>query len=363
MTVFHLPDLGEGLVEAEIVQWHVAPGDHVVADQPLLAVETEKAVVEIPSPQSGHVTKLLANVGQHVKVGAPLLTFEEGPHAETGTVMGELEAPASKRQDAAPIEGNVSVRATPAVRARARKLGVDLARIVPSGPNGAVTIADVENAASQTSSSTGEMLRGARRSMALNMAHAWREVAHASLHDTADVERWSRGMDVTSRLIRAVVAGCASEPIMNATFDAGSLSLRHNPEIDLGLAIDSPDGLFVPVLRGVTQSSPEQWRGRIESAKKAVRERSLTPADLRAPTITLSNFGTIAGRHAALIVMPPQVAIVGAGRIAEHAVPRGGGFAFHRTMPISVTFDHRAISGGQAARFLRALLADLEKPQ
>jgi pyruvate dehydrogenase E2 component (dihydrolipoamide acetyltransferase) len=362
MSTFNLPDLGEGLQEAEIVSWHVAEGDHVVVDQPLVSVETEKAVVEIPSPQAGHIARLLANVGARVQVGAPLLAFEEGPHAETGTVVGELASPAVPRASAKPATVGRAIRASPAVRARAHELGVDLAALHPSGPDGIVTRADVEAAAAPASSASVQELRGARRTMALNMARAWREVAHATIYDAADIGLWSATEDVSCRLVRAIIAACKAEPTLNASFDAASLSLRPNASIDVGLAIDSSEGLFVPVLRNVAEGDPQQWRSRIDAVKQAVAKRSLAAAELRDATITLSNFGTIAGQHAALIIMPPQVAIVGAGRITERPLRAADGVAFHRVLPLSLTFDHRAITGGQAARFLAVAMADLQLP-
>jgi 2-oxoisovalerate dehydrogenase E2 component (dihydrolipoyl transacylase) len=367
MSRFALPDLGEGLLEAEIVSWHVAQGDHVVVDQPLLAVETEKAVVEIPSPKAGHIGRLLAKVGERVKVGAALVEFEEGPHAEAGTVMGRLAEPApaaappaAKAAAGAPAPG--AIRATPAVRARARELGVDLARVTPTGPGSRMTMSDVQAAAAGAGAAQAPVsLRGARRTMAANMARAWREVVHATLQDKADIEAWPPSEDLTGRLVRALIAGCKAEPSLNASYDAASMSLRENPTIDLGLAIDSSDGLFVPVLRDAARAAPQGWRRQIEAFKRGVQSRSLTPADLRGATITLSNFGSIAGRHASLIVMPPQVAILGVGRIVALPV-RGadGGIALHRALPLSLTFDHRAVTGGMAARFLRAVIADLE---
>jgi len=353
MSTFTLPDLGEGLQEAEIVSWHVAEGDHVVVDQPLVAVETEKAVVEVPSPQAGHVARLLVKAGERVKVGAPLLEFEEGRHAETGTVVGDLSGPAV-------TQPAVAVRATPAVRARARELGVDLARVTPTGPAGTISLVDVQAAAVRPAASPGN-LRGARRTMAANMAQAWRAVAHATLHDEADIEAWRPGEDLTCRLVRALIAGCNAEPALNASFDAAALSLRDNSKIDLGLAVDSPEGLFVPVLRDVAAAGSAEWRREIDVFKHAVQGRSLTPAELRSPTITLSNFGSIAGQHSSLIVMPPQVAILGAGRVAAKAVRTADdSVRLHRALPLSLTFDHRAITGGMAARFLRAVVADLE---
>jgi pyruvate dehydrogenase E2 component (dihydrolipoamide acetyltransferase) len=354
MSTFALPDLGEGLQEAEIVSWHVTEGDHVVVDQPLVAVETEKAVVEVPSPQAGHIAKLFAKVGERVKVGAPLVEFEEGPHAETGAIVGELSGAFEPNKARRP-------QATPAVRARARELGIDLARVAPTGIGGTISLADVQTAASRSIvDSIPGALRGARRTMASHMALAWREVAHATLHDKADIEAWPATEDVTCRLVRSLIAGCKNEPGLNASFDAASLSLRENPTVDVGLAIDSPEGLFVPVLRDAANGTAQDWRRRIDAFKRAVAERSLMPADLRRPTITLSNFGTIAGSHAALIVMPPQVAILGAGRIAAGSIRAAdGSIALHSALPLSLTFDHRAVTGGMAARFLQSVIADL----
>ena len=368
MSKFALPDLGEGLAEAEIVSWHVAEGDHVVVDQPLLAVETEKAVVEIPSPQAGHIGKLLAKVGDHVKVGAPVLEFEEGPHAESGTVMGRLDRPAPPPADtakpkpsAAPSPRAPGVRASPAVRVRARELSIDLSAVAPTGLDNTITLADLQAVAPGPGTAQGtETLRGARHTMAIHMARAWSEVVHATLQDEADIEAWIAYDDVMCRLVRALVAGCKAEPTLNASFDAAASSLRANETIDLGIATDSPEGLFVPVLRDVARGNPQDWRQQIDGFKRGVQERSLAPADFRGATISLSNFGSIAGHHATLIVMPPQVAILGAGRTKAEAVQSSDGIVLHRMLPLSLTFDHRAITGGMAARFMRAVIADLE---
>jgi 2-oxoisovalerate dehydrogenase E2 component (dihydrolipoyl transacylase) len=363
MSEFCLPDLAEGLHEAEIVAWHVAEGDHVVVDQPLVSVETEKAVVEIPSPKAGHVARLHARPGDRVNVGAPLLSFEEGPHAETGTVVGELAKPKAERaRPSGKAAGGEAIRAAPAVRVRARNLGIDLASITPSGPEGAILLADIEAAASARPTASVKILSGARRAMASNMTRAGREVVPASLYDEVDVEGWARLEDVTVRLVRAVIAGCLAEPSLNSSFDAGSLSMRANSTIDLGIAIDSPDGLFVPVLRDVAKSNQQDWRRQIDAAKSGVKQRTLLPAEFRNPTITLSNFGTIAGQHAALVIMPPQVAIVGAGRMTERPVRADAGVVMHRMLPLSVTFDHRVVTGGEAARFLLAIATDLRQP-
>jgi 2-oxoisovalerate dehydrogenase E2 component (dihydrolipoyl transacylase) len=363
MSTFVLPDLGEGLQEAELVAWHVGEGDHVVADQPLVSVETEKAVVEVPSPQAGKIARLRAQPGDRVKVGGALVEFEEGPRTDTGTIVGEL-APAPSAPAAAPPLQGPAVRAAPAVRALAQRLGVDLAKVMASGPGGAVTSADVERTArAQTEASPAEPLAGVRRAMAVNMARSRAEIVPATVSDEADIEAWPPQSDITIRLIRAIVAGCAASPGLNAWYDGGTMERRLLKQIDLGLAVDTEDGLFVPVLRNIAARDAADLRRGIEAMKKDVRARAVPVAELRGQTITLSNFGMFAGRFAALVIVPPQVAILGAGRISQRAVVADGKLAAHRILPLSLTFDHRAVTGGEAARFLKAAIEELQRPE
>ncbi len=363
MSTFVLPDLGEGLQEAELVAWHVAEGDHVVADQPLVSVETEKAVVEVPSPQSGRIARLCAQPGEHVKVGAALVEFDEGPRADTGTVVGELAASVTPPPaEGAPV--GAAVKATPAVRALAQRLGVDLKIVAASGPGGAVTSADVERAArALTDAGPAEPLAGVRRAMAINMTRSHAEIVPATVSDEADVEVWAPGSDTTIRLVRAVVAGCTAVPELNAWYDGRNMERRLIKQIDLGLAVDTGDGLFVPVLRNVGGREAADLRRGIEAMKRDVRARSVPLAELRGQTITLSNFGMFGGRFAALVIVPPQVAILGAGRIAKRAVVADGKLVAHRLLPLSLTFDHRAVTGGEAARFLKATIEELERSE
>ncbi len=360
MSTFVLPDLGEGLQEAELVAWHVGEGDHVVADQPLVSVETEKAVVEVPSPQDGKIARLCVQPGERVKVGGPLVEFEEGPRTDTGTIVGELSAAPPPVPPPAPEPPGV--RAAPAVRALAQRLGVDLAEVSASGPGGAVTSADVERAArAQTAAGPVEPLAGVRRAMAINMARSHAEIVPATVSDEADIAAWTPQSDVTIRLARAIAAGCAASPGLNAWYDGRTLERRLLKQIDLGLAVDTEDGLFVPVLRNIAERDAADLRRGIEQMKKDVRARKVPVAELRGQTITLSNFGMFAGRFAALVIVPPQVAILGAGRITERPVVVDGKVAAHRILPLSLTFDHRAVTGGEAARFLKAAIEDLEK--
>jgi 2-oxoisovalerate dehydrogenase E2 component (dihydrolipoyl transacylase) len=369
MKIFKLPDLGEGLQEAEIIEWRVKAGDEIQADQPLLSVETAKAIVDIPSPQSGRIAKLFGQPGDLVHLGAPLVAFEgEGDETDAGTVVGQMkigqhvvqEAPAGLGAGM----GAGAIKAVPAVRALARKLDVDLAMVTPSGPDGVITAADVERVAKVLAElGPPEVLRGVRRAMAQNMARAQSEVAAATVIDDADIHAWPPHADVTIRLIRALVAGCRAEPGLNAWFD-GHAGRRHVlAKIDLGIAVDLPDGLFVPVLRDIAHRAAADLREGLDRMRADVRARRIPPEELRGNTITLSNFGMIAGKYAAPVVMPPTVAILGAGRIHEEVVAVEGVPAVHRILPLSLTFDHRVVTGGEAARFLAAAIADLQMPQ
>ena len=368
--IFALPDLGEGLEEAEILAWHVSPGDHVVADQPIVSVETDKAVVDIPSPYSGRIARLLAKQGEHLKTGAPLIEFVGAEAGDVGAVVGELEVAAAgpARSPLAPLparaagDAHARVKASPAVRALAGALAVELAGISGSGPGGEITKADVERAASVLRAGDGaEPLMGVRRAMARRMAEAGAVVVPASVTEEADVEAWPAEADVTARLVEAIVAGCRAEPSLNAAFDGRALTRRLARMVNVGIAFDTSDGLFVPVLFDAGNRDAAALRREIDALKQAVAGRTIPPAALRGATITLSNFGTLGGLHASLVVVPPQVAILGAGRISARAVVRGEGLAARRTLPLSLTFDHRAVSGGEASRFLGAVKAELER--
>ena len=364
MRQFILPDLGEGLEEAEIVTWHVNEGDHVVVDQPLVSVETDKAVVEVPSPQSGRIARLFGAKGDLVKVGAPLVEFAEGEHGDTGTVVGELghaEKSPPAVEAAEPERARV-LQVVPAVRALARKLDVDLNVVQATGPGGTITRADVERAArSLAEAGPAEPLRGMRRAMAQRMAAAHAEVARTTVIDEADIDDWHKGEDVTIRLVRAIAAACAAEPSLNAWYNADAGERRVIKRIDLGIAVDTEGGLIVPVLRNIGERDAPDLRAGLDRMRADAIARSIPPEELRGATITLSNFGMIGGRFANLVVVPPQVAIVGAGRIDQRVMVHDGRPAARRVLPLSLTFDHRVVTGGEAARFLVALKSALER--
>ncbi len=447
---FFLPDLGEGLPDATIVEWHVKEGDTIKLDDNLVSMETAKAVVDVPSPVSGKVLKLAGAAGDVIITGSMLAEFEMdmsmpqraegqdtghhhgGGHAaeatppapaptaeapaesaakpDAGTVVGAMQVGDSVRSEAAMAVGGV--KAVPAVRAMAKKLGIDIARVRASGPDGTVTMQDVKQAAADPSqlapatapkltaeglrqqfqaaraadaapqrstlsqagkpvrtqppsveaSGQPEQLKGVRRNMARVMADAHAKVVPTTLVDDADLHAWIGKQDITARLVRAIVAACKDVPALNAWFDGEKLTRTLHPHVDIGIAVDTDDGLFVPALRNADMLDGAGVRAGIQRLRAQVADRSIPQGELMGYTISLSNFGMFAGRYATPVVVPPCVAIIGAGKLSHDVVAVIGGIEVHRRLPISLTFDHRACTGGEAARFLKALLDDMARP-
>jgi len=463
IKTFYLPDLGEGLPDATVVEWHVKVGDSIKLDAPLCSMETAKAVVDVPSPYTGKVVKLHGAAGDVIETGSALADFAPDPNAKqraeaesTGhhhgpkkTVGspaphdaqkvvasddgGEIESDGKNPNKSGPdredegtvvgamISGNAvhveqaasigGVKAVPAVRALAKKLKVDLARVRPSGADGVVTMKDVKDAAANGSAALGaaparavpaaagrhlapelpqpepsrtatslagkpirtaspgaqasgqpEQLKGVRRNMARVMADAHAQVVPTSIVDDADLHAWIGKQDITARLIRAIVAACKSVPALNAWFDGKNLNRTLHPHVDIGIAVDTDDGLFVPALRNADMLDGNSVRAAIKRLRTQVEDRTIPPSELSGYTISLSNFGMFAGRYATPVVVPPTVAIVGAGKLSHDVVAVIGGIEVHRRLPLSLTFDHRAATGGEAARFLKAMIDDLALP-
>ena len=394
MTTFNLPDLGEGLPEAEIVTWHVAEGDRVKTDDLLVSVETAKAIVEVPSPQSGIIERLYAKEGDVVATGAPLVDFADAdstseklapavmePGDDAGTVVGSVATGGELVPETAIAGGGRyrkqgRIKATPAVRTQAKRLGIDLATVTPTGRNGQITQADLSRANDAGSSapsahsarpalapSQSVSLRGPRRAMAQSMSLSRDQVALCTLFDDADIHEWLDKRDFTARLLRAVVAGCVAEPGLNGFYDPDTMSHQIESRVDIGMAVDTGDGLIVPVIRNLEGKSLDEIRAAVTAIKHATRDRTVAPQDMVNYTITLSNFGTLAGRYATPIMVPPTLAIVGSGKLQHDVVAVMGGIEVHRRIPLSLSFDHRCVTGGEAARFLAAMIQDLEKPQ
>lgn len=370
MKTFRLPDLGEGLPDAEVREWYVKEGDEVKVDQPIVAMETAKAVVDVPAPRSGKILKLHGKPGDVIKTGAPLVEFEDGEDAPAkGTVVGNIEVGHTVLEEAATgvkpkAAAGTGIKAIPAIRMLAKKLNVDLSTVAATGPNGQITAEDVERAVHQPIEKVVlegyEAVRGVRRAMATAMSQSHAEVVPVTIMDDADIYAWPTGADITLRVIRAIVAACKAEPALNAWFDGKGMARLLHGEVHLGIAMDSQDGLFVPVLKNVTKRPAEELRKNIDTFKEQVKARTIPQEDLKGATIVLSNVGIFAGRYANPIIVPPTVAILATGRIHEEVVAHEGTPAIHRVLPLSLTIDHRAITGGEAARFLSAVIKDLQ---
>ena len=398
MATFNLPDLGEGLAEAEIVRWHVNVGDTVKVDQPMVALETAKAVVEVPSPYTGRIQALHGKPGEVIATGAPLVEFELAAgtaappaqkKADTGTVVGnmptsdeELIENAVAGSDIAPSRDRI--RAAPAVRALAKRLGVDLATIHGSGRGGLITVDDVMESSGPTSmhaaatvtalktpapvprtptippTGEAEKIRGLRRAMHQTMSLSRDNVMNCTVFDDADLHEWRKGQDITVRVMRAIGVAAAAEPALNAWYDGENQTRRIMSRVDVAMAVDSSEGLLVPVVRDVQRPTAEV-RADVNRLKAAARDRTVAPEDLRDFTFMLSNFGMIAGRYGTPVVVPPAVAILGCGRLNHDVVAVMGGIEAHLRMPLSLTFDHRCVTGGEAVRFLAAFIRDLQK--
>lgn len=458
MKTFLLPDLGEGLPDAEIVEWLVEEGDTLKVDQPMVSMETAKAVVEVPSPFDGVLKKKYGAAGDVIDTGAPLADFdvdgdaanadddagaaddsapepdeeqataeptpvqpdagdenseaaeqkeqaqqEAEPRADSGTVVGAMESSDNVVVERGSTVGGIKV--TPAVRAIARKLKVDLSTVSGTGEGGVITAKDVRYAAanpqevskpavqqeSQPAMDTkpaapktesqpaakpapkpaakpatpanNEMtpLRGTRRTMARTMAKAHAEIVPTSIVDDADIHAWGDGADIMARVIRAVCYASSVEPALNAWYDGEQNARQMHSHVDIGMAVDTEDGLFVSALRGCQDKDAAALRADINTLRDNVQNRSIPPEDLKDYTIMLSNFGVFAGRYASPIIAPPCVAIIGLGRKRDEVVAHDGGIHVHPIMPLSVTFDHRSVTGGEASRFLAAMIEDLQK--
>ncbi|WP_193163331.1 dihydrolipoamide acetyltransferase family protein [Microbulbifer hainanensis] len=382
MKIFKLPDLGEGLPDAVIREWHVAEGEHVAAHASLVTVETAKALVEVPAPRSGIVEKLYVQEGDTVEVGEPLVAFADVETAEagaaeappaksdqtktepadSGTVVGKIQSSGQVLDAEIAPTGIAQRPATPSVRALARRLGVNLSALRPAGER--FTAAEIRAAAGaapakpgRPAQKSGAAMSPARRAMALAMTRARDQVAPMTLCDVVDIGRWWRREGATLRLIRAIQRACTAEPNLNALYESDQLS--PTPSINIGLAVDSPRGLFVPVLKDVASRDDGDLLEQVEAFKWQASESGIAQEDLKGATILLSNFGGMAGRFATPVVMPPTVAIVGAGRTYDGVIGVDGEPAVRPLLPLSISADHRAVTGGELARFLKVMMEAL----
>jgi len=376
---FKLPDLGEGIAEVELRAWLVKEGDRISEHQPVAEVETDKAVVQIPSPRSGTVTRIARRAGETVRVGETLLVIGNGEGQQEARrpsvgIVGELP----EAQEARPV------LALPAVRKRARELGIDLGSMTGTGPRGSITREDLERRAPErpahAAAATGPVervpLRGVRRAVARNVMASQRNTASVTGMEEADVtELWQlkareqrgterRGAHLTFLpfFIKAAQHALVGHPRLNATIDDEAEEIVLKKEYHFGIAVDTPDGLVVPVIRNVELKSIVELAAELGELSRKATSRTLTPEELRGSSFTVTNYGHFGGLFATPIINWPDVAILGFGRIAERPWVHKGEIAIRRILPISLTFDHRITDGADAARFLGKLIAYLEDP-
>jgi pyruvate dehydrogenase E2 component (dihydrolipoamide acetyltransferase) len=388
---FRLPDIGEGLTEAEVIRWLVEVGQEVALDQPLVEVETDKALTEIPSPRAGVLVAQGAPAGTVVHVGEVLAVI--GAAGEVVGIGSEPAAPRSKdgparRPDsAAPIVGTIedadagptagATRALPLVRKLARDLGVDLEDVRGTGPGGRILREDMEAAAggaARPSAGAEERVRMSRlrRTVAERMARSWREIPHVTTFDEADAtalqavrsdlsERLGTAVSHEALFVRAVLPLLAEHPEFNASLDGDDVILKRH--YDIGIAVDTPEGLIVPVIRGADRLGIAELSAEILRLGRAARDRTAQAAELTGATFTVSNIGAVGGGFGTPIIPWGTTAILSVGRAAGRVVPApSGGVEVVPMMPLSLSYDHRLIDGVLGRRFMAAVVQALARP-
>jgi pyruvate dehydrogenase E2 component (dihydrolipoamide acetyltransferase) len=414
---FKLPDLGEGLTEGEIVEWLVKEGDFVEEGQVFVKVETDKAVLEIPSPRNGMVLRIGAAEGDTVQVGEVILVIgEEGEKPGLVTkpveaekrpsvgVVGVLEEAPEEvevgeegvRAEVTPARPGkrVDVLAMPAVRKLARELNVDLTEIEGMGPQGRITKEDVQKASEEKEEKPPEKgikaarkydmygyvdrvpLRGMRKTIARAMVRSTYTAPHVTATDEADITRLvdlrerekekaaKKGIRLTYLpfVIKAVVAGLQEHPYVNATLDDETEEIILKKYFNIGVAVDTKDGLMVPVVKNAQDKSILQLGDELTKLSEKARSRSIDLADLKGGTFTITNYGAVGGIYGTPIINYPEVAILGLGKIQEKPVVVGGRIEVRKMLPLSLSFDHRVVDGAEAARFLNTVIDHLEDP-
>jgi len=383
---FTLPDLGEGIAEGEIRKWLVKEGDVIEEHQPVVEIETDKAVVEVPSPKKGTVLKLFGEEGDTVQVGAVLLIIGEAgekPQAEEAkpavveraksvTVVGEL-----------PEEEEQVVLAAPAVRALAKEQGVALERLRGSGPGGSISREDVLKASGKAREPEDQYgpveriaVKGLRKTIARNMVTTQKTTASVTETDEADVtELWDlkereekplKEQDVHLTfmpfIMKAVQHACSEYALFNASLDDEREEFIIKRYFNIGVAVDTPEGLIVPVVRNVEKKTIRELAVELQDLGRRTRERTVKLEELRGSTFTITNYGAFGAAFATPIINYPDVAILGTGRISDKPWVKAGQISIRKILPLSLTFDHRVNDGAGAAKFMTKLVGYLEDP-
>lgn len=386
---FKFPDVGEGIHEGELLKWLVQEGDRVQEHQAIMQIETDKAIVELPSPATGTILKLHQKAGTTVKVGELLATIGESGEVVEKPVL--LRMPSREVAEVTPEKSAVKsaeIKALPQVRALAKQLGVDLSTVKPTGQGGIITEQDVKTA--QTAKPRGSTvtfeqygrvlkipLRGMRKSIARNMLTAVQHVPHVTHADQADVSKlWEIrqeykkkaedqgfGLTFLPFIIKAVTIALKQHPFLNASLDEEKEEIVLKQYYNIGVAVDTTDGLIVPVLKTADHMSIFNIAKNLQTLSEKARNRELTLDEMRGGTFTITNIGSIGGLFFTPIVNYPECAILGTGRIKETPIVQDGVVIVARILSLCLSFDHRILDGAKAARFVNDVIDHLEHPE
>ena len=377
--VFKLPDVGEGVAEAEIMKWHAAVGDDILEEQPLVDIMTDKATVEIVSPVSGRILSRNGEEGSKLAVGSEFVVFE----VAGGEVAAKPEAPSAQTVTAATHVAAGSALASPAVRERAKSMNVDLTAVAGTGPGGRIVHGDLDRLlarkpaipASTAPMEGGTKISGLRRRIAERMEAA-NQIPHFSYVEEVDVtaletlraqlngEKGARPhLTVLPFIIRALIKCIAGHPAINAHYDSMQGAIRQFGEVHVGIATQTDRGLMVPVIRNSESKDVWQLAAEIARLSEAARSGKAAREELSGSTITVTSLGALGGIAATPIINPPEVAIIGINRIAERPVVRDGKIVVAKMMNLSSSFDHRIVDGYEAAAFIKAVKDYLETPE
>lgn len=415
--IFNFPDIGEGLEEGTILEWYVSKGQTVSTGDPLVKMETDKVVADIPSPRNGTIVALFGEVGEIVKVGSPLAEIEiQGVFAEEAqeevkkkfapepeekaeTVVGTMEMASKNAVLPASDEGTDAVQnkeekprrkalSTPVARAMAKEMGIDINEVKGSGPSGRVTKTDIENhkpakktpslrfSADETDEVTYEPLTQIRKTIAKNMVNSKQKAAHMSVFEEVEIsdlikvrEKYKqkyaeRGVKLTylSFIVKAVVNALKQHRQLNSQIDMENERMVFNNRYNIAIAVDAPDGLVVPVIRDADRLSIFEIAQRIDEISEKARKRELTLEDMKGGTFTITNFGSIGGIFATPVINYPQAAILGVGRIMKTPVVKNDELAVGNVLALSLSVDHRIVDGGEVTRFITKIMEYLADP-
>lgn len=409
--IFNFPDLGEGLEEGTILAWYVKEGDTVRVGDPLVQMETDKVVADIPSPKNGVVRVFHGEEGDVIKVGAPLIEIEEDGHSEpknepitegedAAAVVGTMEVAGSDKLWAASSEGTAEnteqeslhrkVLATPVARALAKEMGIDINEVPGSGPSGRVKKEDILHYGGETQLHTEpnglqghpseevtyQPLTQIRKTIARNMLHAKQSAAHVSVFEEVEISALKavikkykplyhdKGVKLTFLpfVVKAVALALKHHPQLNSMMDMENNRMMVHNRRHIGIAVDAPDGLVVPVVRNADCLSIFQLASEIGVLADKARGRKLTLSELKGGTFSITSFGSIGGIFATPVINYPQAGILGIGRVMKVPIVKGDEVTVGEIMPLSLTVDHRVVDGGEITRFLARIMRYLSDP-